>query len=73
LGGIDELVSTADIQGVVADGVQRTLAAKALAQRPGALLPLVSAQDPGESFCVEKTVTVNSTASGGNAALLAKV
>ncbi|MEO0607787.1 MAG: L-glutamate gamma-semialdehyde dehydrogenase, partial [Pseudomonadota bacterium] len=73
LGGIDELVSTADIQGVVADGVQRMLAAKALTQRPGALLPLLSAQDPAERFCVEKTVTVNTTAAGGNAALLAKV
>jgi len=60
-----------DIDGVVADGAVRTRVARMIATRPGAILPLLSAYDDAKRFCVEKTVTVNTTAAGGNASLLA--
>ncbi len=67
------LTSVENIDGVVADGAMRDLAAVALAARAGAILPLLSATDAVERFYVEKTVTVNTTAAGGNASLLAQV
>ena len=50
-------------------------ASRALARREGAILPLLD--DPfGPAylalFCYEKTVSVSTTASGGNAALLSQ-
>ena len=44
---------------------------KALSNREGALLPLVSDFNQAESFRLERHVCVDTTASGGNAALLA--
>ena len=49
--------------------VQRLLSA-----RPGAILPLIlSAADPSQAyrFSAEQTLTINTAAAGGNAALLA--
>ena len=69
----DEIVALTDIDGIVAEGSRRTLASRALTRREGAILPLLSADDPAERFCVEKTVTINTTAAGGNATLLAKI
>lgn len=60
-----------DIDGVVADGAVRAHVARLIATRPGAILPLLSAYDDTKRFCVEKIVTVNTTAAGGNASLLA--
>ena len=60
-----------DIKGVTADGSQReTLAAK-LCRRDGPILPLLSADTDVERFYHERTVTINTTAAGGNASLLA--
>ncbi|WP_419964642.1 L-glutamate gamma-semialdehyde dehydrogenase [Pelomonas cellulosilytica] len=50
--------------------------AQALAARPGAILPLVTAAGHGRQlyrFAAEQTLTVNTAAAGGNAALLAGV
>ncbi len=50
--------------------------AQALADRPGAILPLVSAAGHARQlyrFAAEQTLTVNTAAAGGNAALLAGV
>ena len=41
-----------------------------LAARDGALVPLLSATDPPWRFAVERTVTVNTTAAGGDVRLL---
>lgn len=60
-----------DIDGVVADGAVRARVARLIAVRAGAILPLLSAYDDVKRFCVEKTVTINTTAAGGNASLLA--
>ena len=46
----------------------------ALAARPGAILPLVTAAGHAQQlyrFTAEQTLTVNTAAAGGNAALLA--
>lgn len=69
----EDIIMASEIDGLVADGAIRALAAKALARRDGAILPLLSADDPASRFCVEKTVTINTTAAGGNATLLASV
>ena len=50
--------------------------ALAVAQRPGAIIPVISAasaSDPKQlyRFCAEQTLTINTAAAGGNAALLA--
>lgn len=60
-----------DIDGVVADGAIRALAADKLATRVGAILPLLSARDPVERYYLERVITVDTTAAGGNASLLA--
>ena len=56
-------------------GTARALA-QALATRPGAILPLVVAAGHVRQlyrFTAEQTLTVNTAAAGGNAALLAGV
>ena len=60
-----------DIDGVIADGEVRALAADRLCRRDGAILPLISAFDPTERYCVERVVSIDTTAAGGNASLLA--
>jgi RHH-type proline utilization regulon transcriptional repressor/proline dehydrogenase/delta 1-pyrroline-5-carboxylate dehydrogenase len=57
--------------------LQRTLRQQ-LAERPGAILPLIAAaeaRDPRQlyRFAAEQTLTINTAAAGGNAALLAGV
>ena len=50
------------------------LASRALAEREGAILPLIDdALGPAylSRFCSEKTISINTTAAGGNAALMA--
>ncbi len=49
-----------------------------LAQRQGAIVPIVSAADAADPrqlyrFCAEQTLTINTAAAGGNAALLAGI
>jgi RHH-type proline utilization regulon transcriptional repressor/proline dehydrogenase/delta 1-pyrroline-5-carboxylate dehydrogenase len=45
----------------------------ALAGRPGARLPLVEVLDDAERFVTERVISVDTTASGGNATLLAEM
>lgn len=60
-----------DIQGIVADGDLRIEVTQILSERSGAILPLLSVSDEAYRFYLERVVTVNTTAAGGNAALLA--
>jgi RHH-type proline utilization regulon transcriptional repressor/proline dehydrogenase/delta 1-pyrroline-5-carboxylate dehydrogenase len=66
-----------DIDGAIccADPALATLASRALAAREGAILPLLD-EEPGAYFLArfvhEKTVSVNTTAAGGNAALMSQ-
>ncbi len=57
--------------GVVADGHDREAIAVLLANRPGAIIPLLSANDDPERYYHERTLTIDTTAAGGNASLLA--
>lgn len=45
--------------------------AEALAAREGALIPLITEADPTERLTLERHVCIDTTAAGGNAALLA--
>ncbi|MCR9079690.1 MAG: bifunctional proline dehydrogenase/L-glutamate gamma-semialdehyde dehydrogenase PutA [Hyphomonadaceae bacterium] len=62
-----------DIDGVLVEGALRALVAERLAHRDGPILPLLSVEDADSRFWIEKTVTVNTTAAGGNASLLAEI
>ena len=68
---LTDALSLPDIQGIVADGQVRDMVARHLADRAGTILPLLSAEDEAYRFYLERVVTVNTTAAGGNAALLA--
>ena len=61
------------LAGVVADGKIRSLVAGRLAERRGAILPMLSARDEPGRYWLERVVTLDKTAAGGNASLLAKI
>ena len=60
-----------EIDGVVTDGKNRSKIAKFMADREGAILPVLSAADEIDRFGVERTVSTDVSAAGGNATLLA--
>ncbi|MGJ8564592.1 MAG: bifunctional proline dehydrogenase/L-glutamate gamma-semialdehyde dehydrogenase PutA [Alphaproteobacteria bacterium] len=60
----------AGISGVAADGDTRHHLGQLLCKREGAILPILSADSDPERFFHERTVTINTTAAGGNATLL---
>jgi RHH-type transcriptional regulator, proline utilization regulon repressor / proline dehydrogenase / delta 1-pyrroline-5-carboxylate dehydrogenase len=60
-----------EYHGVVADGDNRAEIAMTLAKRAGAIIPLLSAYDDPERYFHERTLTIDTTAAGGNASLLA--
>ena len=60
-----------DINGVVIDGAKRSEIAKHICLRKGPILPVLSANDDIERFLIERTRTIDTTAAGGNASLLA--
>ena len=60
-----------EIDGVVADGPISNAIADVLRVREGPILPLLSAFDDPSLFYHERTVTIDTTAAGGNASLLA--
>jgi len=60
-----------DIDGVVSDGPNRQMIAKSLLERAGTILPILSAYDDIDRYGVERTVTIDVSAAGGNATLLA--
>jgi RHH-type transcriptional regulator, proline utilization regulon repressor / proline dehydrogenase / delta 1-pyrroline-5-carboxylate dehydrogenase len=57
--------------GIIADGDIRGQIADILARRAGAIVPLLSARDDPERYYHERTLTIDTTAAGGNASLLA--
>ncbi|WOR15493.1 bifunctional proline dehydrogenase/L-glutamate gamma-semialdehyde dehydrogenase PutA [Hyphomonas sp. FCG-A18] len=59
------------IDGLCADGHARAEIGAAVALRQGSILPILSKTDPIERFFHERTLTINTTAAGGNASLLA--
>jgi len=61
------------LKGVVAEGQMRRDVAAFIAQRDGPILPLLSAADERERYFVERVVTIDTTAAGGNAQLLAEI
>ena len=60
-----------NIQGIIADGAERNDIAKRLCLRSGAILPVLSIHDDLERYVLERTLTIDTTAAGGNASLLA--
>jgi RHH-type proline utilization regulon transcriptional repressor/proline dehydrogenase/delta 1-pyrroline-5-carboxylate dehydrogenase len=68
--GLMELLER-EVDGIIADGNGRVLAANFLARRAGAIIPLLSVQDDPERYFHERTLTIDTTAAGGNASLLA--
>lgn len=61
---------SSDIDGAAVDGDWRAYAGQHLCNRDGAILPLLSANSDAERFFTERTVSINTTAAGGNATLL---
>jgi RHH-type proline utilization regulon transcriptional repressor/proline dehydrogenase/delta 1-pyrroline-5-carboxylate dehydrogenase len=76
---IDRLLDRPDVAGVwVATDSAARAVWRRLAQRSSAILPIVTAgetSDPRQRyrFCAEQTLTINTAAAGGNAALLAGI
>ncbi len=64
-------VIASEIDGVISDGPNRNKIAKTLLERGGAILPILSAYDDIDRYGVERTVTIDVSAAGGNATLLA--
>ena len=67
---VDSLIA-GDIDGICVDGSQREEIGVKVSEREGAIIPLLSAKDDPERFYHERTLTINTTAAGGNASLLA--
>jgi RHH-type transcriptional regulator, proline utilization regulon repressor / proline dehydrogenase / delta 1-pyrroline-5-carboxylate dehydrogenase len=61
---------TSDVDAVVADSNRRNSLAFTLNNAGGAIKPLLSLRDYPERFFHERTLTINTTAAGGNASLL---
>lgn len=59
--------------GVVAEGAAREALIDLIARRDGPILPLLSHTDETERFCLERVTTIDTTAAGGNASLLASI
>jgi RHH-type transcriptional regulator, proline utilization regulon repressor / proline dehydrogenase / delta 1-pyrroline-5-carboxylate dehydrogenase len=64
-------LAIANYHGIIADGGHRNEVANILAIRPGAIIPLLSLNDDPERYFHERTLTIDTTAAGGNASLLA--
>ena len=60
-----------DINGVISDGQYQEAIAACLCEREGPILPLLSVKSDPERFFVERTRSIDTTAAGGNATLLA--
>ena len=59
-----------DIDAVASDHANRSEIAAQLVRRDGAIIPLLSGHDGFHRYCVERTVSIDTTAAGGNAELL---
>ena len=62
-----------DIDGVISDRENLHILNARVKCREGKILPVLSAQDMPERFALERTVTIDTTAAGGNASLLASL
>jgi RHH-type transcriptional regulator, proline utilization regulon repressor / proline dehydrogenase / delta 1-pyrroline-5-carboxylate dehydrogenase len=60
-----------NIQAVIVEGQAREDIARELAMRTGPIIPLLSIHDDFYRFFHERTLTIDTTAAGGNASLLA--
>lgn len=60
-----------NIDGLCADGKARAQIGSTVALRRGSIVPVLSKTDPIERYFHERTLTINTTAAGGNASLLA--
>lgn len=68
----DEVIPLAlEIDAIVSGGIDQNEIAAHLCQRDGAILPLLTPHDDLERYIVERTRTIDTTAAGGNASLLA--
>ena len=75
---LDAVLRAPLLAGVVAPAALRRTAQRALASRDGAILPVVPTVELADArqlyrFVAEQTLTINTAAAGGNAALLAGV
>ncbi len=66
-----EEILNRNINGAMAEVPDRQRIADRLCRRAGAILPLLSTHDPLPRYFHERTQTINTTAAGGNASLLA--
>ena len=62
-----------DINGIVVEANELKVWQQAIADRPGALLPILSSRSELWEFFLERTVTINTAAAGGNASLFARL
>lgn len=69
--GPPQTLDARSFDAVAWDGLPAPLRAL-LAGREGPITPLIAAADPAEAFCHERVVIVDTTAAGGDAALLAR-
>ena len=70
---IEPLILSDKVDGWVVDGPQRDSIAHDLCMSEGAILPCLSANDDIERYVIERTRTIDTTAAGGNASLLAMI
>ena len=61
----------ADINGIVVEGPAQNKVTEFVWNLEGPIHPILSKNDEPERFIIERTVTINTTAAGGNATLLA--
>lgn len=67
--GLDVLNS--NIDAALSNGINQNKIADHLCRQDGAILPLLTQQDDLERYIIERTCTIDTTAAGGNATLLA--
>ncbi len=72
---VSQLSRIDDITGIVlwADELLARKARRALAKRPGAIIPLITTKDVAKFCVVERHLCIDTTAAGGNASLLSQV
>ena len=68
---LEQALADETLDGVIGDGQVRQYLALALARRPGPILPLLSMNDSDDRYMLERVVSIDTTAAGGNASLLA--
>jgi RHH-type proline utilization regulon transcriptional repressor/proline dehydrogenase/delta 1-pyrroline-5-carboxylate dehydrogenase len=74
-GSAEDLARLPEISAVACSGGDEVVARLRvlLAERPGPRLPLIETLDDAERFVTERVISVDTTASGGNATLLAEM